>query len=139
MYFSDCWVIIDNRVYDVTQFLPVRNTVFKLYLVVLLTDVFQLHPGGKQIILKYAGKDATAAYKPIHPEDALEKNLPKGKHLGYVDENAVREIHRADANRKQTKDELRVEQAKGSKPPLKRILSLQDIEVRFGTCQPTAE
>ena len=89
--------------------------------------------------MKYAGKDATAAYKPIHPEDALEKNLPKGKHLGFVDANAVREIQQANANRKKTKDELRMEQAKGDKPPLRRILSLQDIEVRSGTCQPATQ
>ena len=81
--------------------------------------------------MKYAGKDATAAYKPIHPEDALEKNLPKEKHLGPVDADAVREIQEADANREKTRDELRVEQAKLDKPPLKRILTLQDMEVRF--------
>jgi len=90
-----------------------------------------LHPGGRQIILKYAGKDATAAYKPIHPEHALEKNLPKEKHLGPVNGNAVWEIRKADANRKKTRDELRMEQAKLDKPPLRRILTLQDMEVRF--------
>ena len=79
--------------------------------------------------MKYAGKDATAAYKPIHPDDALEKNLPKDKHLGPIDGNAVRKIREADANRKKTRDELRMEQAKLDKPPLKRILTLQDMEV----------
>ncbi|KAF9786874.1 FMN-dependent dehydrogenase-domain-containing protein [Thelephora terrestris] len=106
---SDCWVIIDNKVYDVTEFLS-------------------LHPGGEQIILKYAGRDATAAYKPIHPEDALEKSLPKEKHLGFVDANAIRELQQSDTNRKQTKDELRMERAKASKLPLGRILTLQDME-----------
>jgi len=88
------------------------------------------------MVLKYAGKDATAAYKPIHPDDALEKNLAKEKHLGPVDKDAVGEIQRADANRKKTRDELRVEQAKVGKPPLKRILTLQDMEVRFGLLFP---
>jgi len=101
-----------------------------------LTGVLQLHPGGKQIILKYAGKDATAAYKPIHPEDALEKNLAKEKHLGPVDTNAVEEMRRADANRKKTRDEFRMEQAKLGKPPLERILTLQDMEVRSGLFFP---
>jgi len=81
--------------------------------------------------LKYAGKDATAAYKPIHPGDALEKNLPKQKHLGPVDMNAVGEMRKADAIRKKTQDELRMEQAKLNKPPLKRVLTLQDMEVCF--------
>lgn len=88
-----------------------------------------MHPGGKQIILKYAGKDATAAYNPIHPGDALEKNLAKEKHLGPLDANAVEEIQRAGANRKKTQDELRTERAKLNKPPLKRIITLQDMEV----------
>ena len=81
--------------------------------------------------MKYAGRDATAAYKPIHPEDALEKNLAKEEHLGSVDANAVDEMQKADANRKKTQDELRVERAKLDKPPLKRVLTLQDMEVRF--------
>lgn len=97
-----------------------------------LNDILQSHPGGRQIILKYAGKDATSAYKPIHPEDALENNLAKEKHLGSVDANAVTEMQRADANRKKTQDELRIEQAKLNKPPLKRILTLEDMEVCFG-------
>lgn len=90
-----------------------------------------MHPGGRQIILKYAGKDATSAYKPIHPDDALEKNLPKEKHLGSIDANAVREILEADSNRKKTRDEQRMERAKLGKPQLKRILTLQDMEVRI--------
>ena len=107
-------------------------TVLSLSVRKSLTGVSQLHPGGKQIILKYAGKDATAVYKPIHSEDALEKNLSKEKHLGPVDSDAAREIQEVDANRKKTKDELRMEQAKLNKPPLKRILTLQDMEVRLG-------
>lgn len=96
----------------------------------------QLHPGGRQIVLKYAGKDATAAYKPIHPEDALERNLTKEKHLGPVDTNAIGDMERADANRKKTRDELRMEQAEIRKPPLKRVLTLQDMEVRLGLLFP---
>jgi L-lactate dehydrogenase (cytochrome) len=103
----------------------------------LLTVALQLHPGGEQIILKYAGRDATAAYKPIHPEDALEKSLPKEQHLGFVDANAIREIQQSDTDRKQTKDELRMERARANKLPLGRILTLQDMEVRFGNCRFT--
>jgi len=94
----------------------------------LLTGLLQVHPGGKQSILKYAGKDATAIYKPIHPKDALEKNLAKEKRLGSVDADALREIQKAGANREQTKDQLRMDQAKQNKPPLGRILTLQDME-----------
>ena len=37
---GDCWLIIEDQVYDVSQFM-------------------KLHPAGKNIIMKYAGKDAT--------------------------------------------------------------------------------
>ncbi len=43
------------------------------------------HPGGPKIIVKYAGKDATEEFEPIHPPDTLDKYLPKDKHLGPVD------------------------------------------------------
>lgn len=67
---KDCWVIIHGRAYDVTEFK-------------------EEHPGGKNIILKFAGKDATETYDPIHPPDTLEKFLDKGKHLGEVDMDTI--------------------------------------------------
>lgn len=66
---DDCWVIIHEKVYNVTSFLPE-------------------HPGGSSIILKYAGKDATKAFDPIHPGDTLIKYLSKEYHLGPVDVNS---------------------------------------------------
>lgn len=69
---DSCWVIVHGRAYDVTEFMPE-------------------HPGGPKIILKYAGKDATEAYEPIHPPDTLDKYLDKSKHLGEVDMNTVKQ------------------------------------------------
>ncbi|KAJ8521410.1 hypothetical protein ONZ45_g1887 [Pleurotus djamor] len=106
---SSCWVIIQNKVYDVTEFLPE-------------------HPGGSQIILKFAGRDATDAYAPIHPPDALEKNLPIDKHLGPLNKDAAGTLTLAQQTRQKTKDEQRVEQALRKRPPLNRILSLADME-----------
>ncbi|KAH8109771.1 FMN-dependent dehydrogenase-domain-containing protein [Phellopilus nigrolimitatus] len=106
---TSCWVIIQNKVYDVTEFLPE-------------------HPGGAKIILKYAGKDATAAYEPIHPPDALEKNLPPQKHLGTLDAGAAQAIEQANAEKKKTQDELRVEKAQKEKPPLSRVLNVREME-----------
>lgn len=62
----DCWVVINGRAYDVTDFK-------------------EEHPGGKAIILKWAGKDATKIYEPIHPADTLDKYLDSSKHMGEVD------------------------------------------------------
>ncbi|PPQ72025.1 hypothetical protein CVT24_008077 [Panaeolus cyanescens] len=106
---DSCWVIIHNHVYDVTDFL-------------------KEHPGGPEIILKYAGQDATGVYDPIHPPDALQKNLPQSKHLGPIANDAAAQIEEANQNIRQTKDELRVVQARQKMPPLSRILSLADMQ-----------
>ncbi len=63
-------VIIHDRVYDVSNFLD---------------D----HPGGKTVILKWAGKDATDTYDPIHPPDTLDKFLDRSNHLGEVNMDTV--------------------------------------------------
>jgi L-lactate dehydrogenase (cytochrome) len=91
--------------------------------------VSQEHPGGRNIILKYAGKDATAAYEPIHPKDALNTHLPKSKHLGPLESEAAEEIRAERENTPKTQDQLRVEKARREKPPLHRIISLRDMEV----------
>ncbi|KAJ5467958.1 hypothetical protein N7475_005710 [Penicillium sp. IBT 31633x] len=67
---DSCWVIVHGKAYDVTEFLPE-------------------HPGGQKIILKYAGKDATEEFEPIHPPDTLDKFLDQSKHLGPVDMSTV--------------------------------------------------
>jgi len=87
------------------------------------------HPGGAKIILKYAGRDATAAYVPIHPPDALQKNLPSSKHLGPLNAQAIQILSDKQKNRKKTKDEQRVEEAAQKRPPMSRILNLRDMEV----------
>lgn len=89
----------------------------------------QEHPGGAQIILKYAGRDATRAYEPIHPPDALDKNLPPSRHLGPLHSEAALIITQEQESRQKTKDELRVDNARKHRPPLHRLLSLADMEV----------
>jgi cytochrome b involved in lipid metabolism len=41
---SDCWLLINNQVYDVTSFL-------------------RLHPGGSSTIIPFCGSEATSAFK----------------------------------------------------------------------------
>ncbi|KLU82648.1 cytochrome b2 [Magnaporthiopsis poae ATCC 64411] len=72
---ESCWVVVHGNAYDVTEFLPE-------------------HPGGARIILKYAGKDATEEFDPIHPRDTLDKYLDKSKHLGPVDMSTVSRLTR---------------------------------------------
>ncbi|KAK4056776.1 hypothetical protein OIO90_002328 [Microbotryomycetes sp. JL221] len=70
---DDLWMIINGKVYDLTTFAPE-------------------HPGGMKVLIKYAGKDATAEYEPIHPPGTIEDALPKDKHLGPVDMGTVAKV-----------------------------------------------
>lgn len=101
---ESCWVIIHGRAYDVTEFLPE-------------------HPGGPKIILKYAGKDATEEYAPIHPPDTLDKFLDKSKHLGEVDMKTVTQEEKVE-----DPDEAeRLERVKRM-PILEQCYNLMDFE-----------
>lgn len=62
---NDCWITLFDKVYNVTQFL-------------------NAHPGGKDSILLYAGKDATEAFDLIH-EDSMLKQMPENAFIGMLD------------------------------------------------------
>ncbi|EKG20018.1 FMN-dependent dehydrogenase [Macrophomina phaseolina MS6] len=101
---DSCWVIVHGRAYDVTEFLPE-------------------HPGGSKIILKYAGKDATEEYEPIHPPDTLDKYLDKSKHLGEVDMNTVQQEEKAE-----DPDEKARQERLARMPILEQCYNLMDFE-----------
>lgn len=53
--FDDCWIVIYDRVYDVTHFL-------------------REHPGGDDVIMDHAGRDATIAFHGTgHSRHAVEQ------------------------------------------------------------------
>jgi len=81
------------------------------------------HPGGPKIILKYAGKDATEEYEPIHPPDTLDKYLDKSKHLGEVDMQTVQKEDKAEDPDEQERL-ARVERM----PILEQCYNLMDFE-----------
>ncbi|KAL7628913.1 Cytochrome b2, mitochondrial precursor [Parahypoxylon ruwenzoriense] len=101
---DSCWVVIHGKVYDVTEFLPE-------------------HPGGMRIILKYAGKDATAEFDPIHPPDTLDKYLDKSKHLGPVDMSTVAKVEE-----KEDPEEAERQKRIADKPQLSQCYNLMDFE-----------
>merc|ERR1712156_1061755 len=51
---SDCWVIVGEDVYDVTNFMAE-------------------HPGGKKAIMLFAGKDATEEFDMLHERKVIKK------------------------------------------------------------------
>ncbi|KAI4276671.1 MAG: hypothetical protein LQ337_002343 [Flavoplaca oasis] len=101
---TDCWVIIHGKAYDVTEFK-------------------EDHPGGKQIILKWAGKDATETYDPIHPPDTLDKFLDQSKHLGEVDMDTVQQDE-AEVD----PDEIERQERIKRMPILEQCYNLMDFE-----------
>ncbi|GAP86926.1 putative cytochrome b2 [Rosellinia necatrix] len=101
---DSCWVVIHGKAYDVTEFLPE-------------------HPGGMKIILKYAGKDATEEFDPIHPPDTLDKYLHKSKHLGPVDMNTVARVEEVE-----DPDEAARQQRIKDRPLLSQCYNLMDFE-----------
>ena len=81
------------------------------------------HPGGQKIILKYAGKDATEEFDPVHPPDTLDKYLDKSKHLGPVDMSTVEVEHK-----EETPEEAERKQAVELRPSLEQMYNLLDFE-----------
>lgn len=67
---SDCWMAIEGKVYNVTDFVDE-------------------HPGGDEVLLAEAGKDATDAFNDVgHSEDA--RQLLEPMLVGSLAESAVR-------------------------------------------------
>ncbi|KAK8584975.1 hypothetical protein V6N13_138917 [Hibiscus sabdariffa] len=55
---KDCWLVIDGRVLNVTKFQ-------------------EEHPGGEEVLIEWAGKDATQAFKDIGHSKSAQKLLLK--------------------------------------------------------------
>lgn len=62
---KDAWIVLHGKVYDVTGFLS-------------------SHPGGKMILLKHCGKDATEEFEMIHPPNTLKSMAKRIVLLGDV-------------------------------------------------------
>ncbi|CAN0889489.1 Cytochrome b5 [Linum grandiflorum] len=66
---DDCWLLIHGKVYNVTEFLDE-------------------HPGGEEVLLAAAEKDATDDFEDVgHGEDA--RNIMNKYYIGDIDPNTV--------------------------------------------------
>ncbi|BEJ12905.1 hypothetical protein CspHIS471_0300790 [Cutaneotrichosporon sp. HIS471] len=63
---DDCWVVIGDKVYDLTKFA-------------------HIHPGGSTPIHKVAGRDATVIFTPIHSPGIIEDRLDPSALVGSID------------------------------------------------------
>ncbi|KAI9663229.1 MAG: hypothetical protein M1821_008277 [Bathelium mastoideum] len=104
---EDCWVVVNGKVYDLTAFAP-------------------SHPGGPDMIYKYAGKDGSTTYNQFHAEDLIEKELSAFEKKGFLDESTITETW-INAQKEET-----VSYADpNAKPPLSSLINLDDFERAF--------
>jgi L-lactate dehydrogenase (cytochrome) len=103
---DDCWIIVNNSVYDVTQFVD---------------D----HPGGAGIVLQVAGTNATESFLHAHPEAIMKLTLgPKGLEEAYRGQVDTSTLPAAGACKKPSETALNTADI----PPLQAVLNLHDIE-----------
>jgi len=68
---KDTWIIIDGLVYDMNIDSPLKGG-HSSGEPKFLTD----HPGGKKVLIKQGGKDASEVFKEFHSKSILEKYGP---------------------------------------------------------------
>ncbi|RAO68205.1 uncharacterized protein BHQ10_004217 [Talaromyces amestolkiae] len=102
---TDCWVIINGKVWDVSNYL-------------------YSHPGGADVIFCHAGKDASFTYNQVHDAKLLERTLPATCFKGTVIEGVIPPTPQ-DVKNESMNDNLTAEK---SLPPLSSILSTHDLE-----------
>lgn len=117
-----------------------------------MTEFLPNHPGGEAIILKFAGKDATKKFAPIHPPDTLDKYLPSQFHKGSVEKDIAetkpapkkKKVVATASSKKESQPEPEIEEYEdeseedrleriranneANKPPLSQIYNLFDFE-----------
>ncbi|KAE8552582.1 hypothetical protein TMatcc_008049 [Talaromyces marneffei ATCC 18224] len=102
---SDCWIIVNGKVWDVTNFLV-------------------NHPGGADVIFCHAGKDASFAYNQVHDPNLLGQTLPstclKGTVIDGIPSATPQDVNTEPPNIDST--------AEKALPPLSSILSTHDLE-----------
>lgn len=97
---QSCWLAIHGEVWDATNFL-------------------EQHPGGANLILKLAGKDASDEYELFHNPDLVRETLGSDASMGTIDVSTI--LPKVDK-----KPDPKSEAKKS--PPLISIISVNDFE-----------
>ncbi|KAJ5777638.1 hypothetical protein N7520_000884 [Penicillium odoratum] len=100
---DSCWVAIHGGVYDVTDFLD-------------------SHPGGANVILRCAGRDATNEFDSVHSKETLTEGLPKSALKGHIDATELKTSNYAENTNPDCNP------ADSSPPPLGTLINLHDFE-----------
>lgn len=109
---KDIWIIINGKVFDLTNF---------------IND----HPGGKKILMKKAGKDASKEFKTFH-NDAIMKRVGLPMQIGVIGSAQEEETKKPAV----VKEKKKVEVA----PPAKQSVDIHQLvsgkEAKFGEQYP---
>jgi len=73
---KDCWVAVRGKIYDVTEFM-------------------HRHPGGKDVLLLNAGRDATQIFESYHPMKIITSTIESGNNgsiLIYLEKNYMGDL-----------------------------------------------
>ncbi|CCE61855.1 hypothetical protein TPHA_0B01820 [Tetrapisispora phaffii CBS 4417] len=107
---DDCWVVINDSVYN-------------------LTDFIDSHPGGKNVIVANSGKDVTKLFEPIHAPNVLEKYLQPKMRLGTLSKPMPPELVCDVYAPGETAEELNSKiKLRASLPALNEISNIYDFE-----------
>ncbi|KXS18505.1 acyl-CoA dehydrogenase NM domain-like protein [Gonapodya prolifera JEL478] len=83
---NDCWIIVNEKVYDVTKFLAE-------------------HPGGKKVLVRVAGTDASKQFAQFHNVEAVLKQFSR-LHIGDIgDPQAVKPVEAPAAVQEEEEEE----------------------------------
>ncbi|KAK1763676.1 cytochrome b2-like protein [Phialemonium atrogriseum] len=105
---ENCWLAVDGAVWDLTEFAPE-------------------HPGGADIIYKYAGRDATAIYNSIHAPSLIQTELGASKRIGDFDSSNVLPDSDISEDPEPAVSPLPAKTAAGRRP-LQTLISSHDFE-----------
>lgn len=97
---ESCWIVIHDKVYDVTGFL-------------------ESHPGGANILIRSSGRDATKDYESVHNPEIIAETLPPSSYLGNVEPGTLGEPEQQSSSNEQPKSEF---------PPLSSMINVDDFE-----------
>ncbi|GAA6011297.1 hypothetical protein JCM10207_008290 [Rhodosporidiobolus poonsookiae] len=98
------WMVIDDKVWDVTDF-------------------YELHPGGQKVLQQNAGRDVTKLFKSLHPPNTLEKFLSEDNLVGYIDVDDVVKIGGG-----KSQEDYRIEQARKELRNVDTIVAIDEFE-----------
>ena len=72
---TDCWVVVNGQVLDVTRHLAE-------------------HLGGEMVIRAFAGQDVSALSNTVHPHDVIPKYAPNNPAVASVSKGATSRLRR---------------------------------------------